>query len=814
MRISFGAAVREPMPGTSGLPASTLSDILLRRLNTLSIRTQRSSARIGAATIVAALLASLFAFIAPADAAQVVTVSRTSGADRYATAAAVALADFPAAERPVANVILASGENFPDGLAAASLAGAANAPVLLTQTNALPAATAAALAQLQPTTVHIVGGTAAVSAGVRAQLTGLGYSLNEIGGADRFATAAAVSAFMRTAVAPVGTFGGQRTAIVATGNNWPDALAGGAPAAAGNHPILLVGSTVPAATSAELTAAGIQQVIILGGTAAVPASVADAITAQGISVVRLSGANRHATAAALAEVLTTPAPAGFSFSNTGVFLVSGTNFPDALSAGPWAGRSDQAILLAGGQATIDFLTSKSATIATIRVIGGTAAVSEAQAQAAQQAATSVTPTVAIAAFAGSEGARLTFSERVANAGTVAVSGGATATCPADCTISTDGTVVTVDFGAALVAGNVITVSGFATPAPNARAVAATTFTVGNDAAGTTSISGVAGGETYTVTFSRSAAAATLVAANFTTERGGGGQQAAAGVTIVNDPFNTVVTVTPAAAHVPLAAGDVIRVSGVTTSGGTAFPAAQLTVAADLLAPTLNAALLSSTGSVRASLNTVPADVTTNVFIQADNFGQEGNAISVEFVQAVGVSVPTTAAVTEVGGGPRITVTLGTSAAGAANATPQTVAAAINANATAAALVTATGTGSATVGAFGPANLTGGTRIANVTLVLSEAIRNPGSAAIPTVLEAGVSVGLDLNGNGFADIAAPLITQQTLPGTDLTNGIVTFTYSLGVGQVATAGVSQVRVAGIQDIAGNPLAPTARTLVALP
>jgi hypothetical protein len=255
MRISFGAAVREPMPGTSGLPASTLSDILLRRLNTLSIRTQRSSARIGAATIVAALLASLFAFIAPADAAQVVTVTRTSGPDRYATAAAVALADFPVAERPVANVILASGENYPDGLAASSLAGAANAPVLLTQTNSLPAVTASALASLQPTTVHIVGGTAAVSAGVRAQLTGLGYTLNEIGGPTRYETAALISQFMRTTVAPVGTFGGQRTAIIATGLNWPDALAGGAPAAAGNHPILLTGNTLHPATSAELTAA-------------------------------------------------------------------------------------------------------------------------------------------------------------------------------------------------------------------------------------------------------------------------------------------------------------------------------------------------------------------------------------------------------------------------------------------------------------------------------------------------------------------------------------------------------------------------------
>jgi putative cell wall-binding protein len=819
MRISFGAAVREPMPGTSGLPASTLSDILLRRLNTLSIRTQRSSARIGAATIVAALLASLFAFIAPADAAQVVTVTRTSGPDRYATAAAVALADFPVAERPVANVILASGENYPDGLAASSLAGAANAPVLLTQTNSLPAVTASALASLQPTTVHIVGGTAAVSAGVRAQLTGLGYTLNEIGGPTRYETAALISQFMRTTVAPVGTFGGQRTAIIATGLNWPDALAGGAPAAAGNHPILLTGNTLHPATSAELTAASIQRVIILGGTAAVPASVADAIQGMGIAVTRVSGPTRYETATALANILMTPAPAGFSFSTTGVFLVSGTNFPDALTAGPWAGRSEQAILLAGGQATLDFLTARSATIATIRVVGGTLAVSEAQASAAQQAATSATPTVQVAAFAGASGLRLTFSERVTGTGTVQVTGQAAVNCVAPaavapCVLNAAGTEMIVTLPAAVAPGSVVTVSGFATPAPNSRSIGATTFTVGNDAAGTATISAVQGGTTYRVTFSRSVNPATATGARLTTTRGATTLDAVGG-TWVNAPFNTVFDVDPNAAHVPLAAGDIVRVlAGITTTGGAAIAPTQVTVAADLLPPVLNAAVLTSTGSVQAFLNTTAA-VDTNVFIRADQAGVEGNAISVEFVQGAGVSLPTTAALTLVAGNPRITVTLGTNAAGAPNANPQTVAAAINGNVAAAALVTATGTGSTVIGAFGPANLANGSRVANVTLVFNERIQQPWTAVGPPVaLAAGVSIGLDLNGNGFADVPAPTLVSTGLPGTDLTAGQVTFTFVLGAGQTATAGTSQVRVAGIRDVANNVMTPTARTLVALP
>src|SRR3712207_1457604 len=61
-----------------------------------------------------------------------VAESRIAGADRYSTAAQVALATFAP---DLDNIIVASGENFPDGLAASGLAGAVDAPVLLTASN-------------------------------------------------------------------------------------------------------------------------------------------------------------------------------------------------------------------------------------------------------------------------------------------------------------------------------------------------------------------------------------------------------------------------------------------------------------------------------------------------------------------------------------------------------------------------------------------------------------------------------------------------------------------------------------------------------
>ena len=81
-------------------------------------------------------------------------------------------------------------------------------------------------------------------------------------GPDRFATAAAISA------SEFGT--GVPVAYVATGMNFPDALAGGPVAAINGGPILLVTKdTIPDATATELTRLAPQEIVILGGTGVV-----------------------------------------------------------------------------------------------------------------------------------------------------------------------------------------------------------------------------------------------------------------------------------------------------------------------------------------------------------------------------------------------------------------------------------------------------------------------------------------------------------------------------------------------------------------
>lgn len=261
---------------------------------------------------------------APLDVAQ-----RVSGPDRYATAAAVAQTAFAGGSDIV---YVATGENFPDALAAGPVAGMAEAPVLLVRAGELPAATRDELTRLAPSTVVVLGGETAVSRAVTGAIEALlpDAKIERRAGADRYETATKVSA----------DFGpGVDVVYVATGQNYPDALAGSAAAGAEAGPVLLTRpDALPAATKAELQRLRPTRVVVLGGPVAVDAATFAAIEdAAGVKPERVSGADRYATAAALA--------AGLSPGVTVAWIATGTNFPDALAAGPAAVVTRSAILL-------------------------------------------------------------------------------------------------------------------------------------------------------------------------------------------------------------------------------------------------------------------------------------------------------------------------------------------------------------------------------------------------------------------------------------------------------------------------------------
>lgn len=158
-------------------------------------------------------------------------VSRIAGADRYETSVLIAKHAFPDAEE----AYIASGENFPDALSAAPAAALANAPVILVPGNSTTAVTAAWLREERLARVTIAGGTPSVSAAVAQQITDAapGAAVTRIAGSDRYET--------NRLLAGVGANGPRERVFLASGENFPDALAAAA-AAPRVGPLLLAPS--------------------------------------------------------------------------------------------------------------------------------------------------------------------------------------------------------------------------------------------------------------------------------------------------------------------------------------------------------------------------------------------------------------------------------------------------------------------------------------------------------------------------------------------------------------------------------------------
>jgi putative cell wall-binding protein len=273
-------------------------------------------------------------------------------------------------------VVVASGENFPDALAASSLAGIYGAPVVLTTKGTLTTQAEDTIKALGATKAYVIGGTEAVALEVEQSLSGIEgmEEVKRIEGIDRFATALDIYREGKE------TDSWGTTAIIANGFNFADALSISPFANVTGSPIFLASleKGLDADTLKAINEGGFKRIVITGGDKAVSPAVEDQLAESGATVLRVFGENRYETSAAIIE---------FSQDNSALRLdriicATGANFPDALAGGAFAGHIGSALLLVhstaeGGQAGLEsIIKAHPDEIGLGYVLGGAAAVPE------------------------------------------------------------------------------------------------------------------------------------------------------------------------------------------------------------------------------------------------------------------------------------------------------------------------------------------------------------------------------------------------------------------------------------------------------
>lgn len=260
---------------------------------------------------------------------------RLSGNTREYTAAAISKDGWPGGSD---YAVLVNGYTFADALAAGPLAQKLDVPILLTQKDVLPSITKAEINRLGVKKVYIVGGTGVIPDAV-AKATGKTFV--RIAGDDRFETAVAVAEKLKEL--GVST----EKVVIARSDDYADALAAAAVKPA--MPILFAGkakdTSLADATEHALTALGVKDAVIVGGTGAVSAAIEEQIKGIVANVTRVAGDDRFKTAVAIAEQFK-PAD-GYK----GAVLATGYGFADALAGGPYAAKNDYALIMVNSKST-------------------------------------------------------------------------------------------------------------------------------------------------------------------------------------------------------------------------------------------------------------------------------------------------------------------------------------------------------------------------------------------------------------------------------------------------------------------------------
>lgn len=268
-------------------------------------------------------------------------IVRISGENRYETAAAVSKQAYPDGAK---SVVIANGLDYADALCGVPLAKALDAPVLLTQKNALPQATAEEIQRLGATTVYILGGTGVVDEQIENDLKESELEVVRVAGENRYGTGVQVAQKMQELAGKPAL-----TAFFVCANDFPDALSISSVAAVREAPIFYVDKSgkVNDVVKEYLESCGkkLSFAYVIGGSGAVGDAVFEDLQPYFKDSGRYGADNRYNTNAYINNAFK-----GF-FTGSDVYLATGKDFPDALTGGALAAKNGSPIVIADNKAT-------------------------------------------------------------------------------------------------------------------------------------------------------------------------------------------------------------------------------------------------------------------------------------------------------------------------------------------------------------------------------------------------------------------------------------------------------------------------------
>jgi putative cell wall-binding protein len=157
-------------------------------------------------------------------------------------------------------IIIASQINYPDALSISPIASLKGYPILLSDIDTTDQRTLDAISSIKPSTIYIVGGTGVIDSNVENVLKSYAPNVIRLGGIDRYDTSLIINNYFNLS---------STTAIIASGNNFQEALSGIALAVKNSSPVILTDTTDVTRQKQYLSTTNISNLYLLGDTTSI-----------------------------------------------------------------------------------------------------------------------------------------------------------------------------------------------------------------------------------------------------------------------------------------------------------------------------------------------------------------------------------------------------------------------------------------------------------------------------------------------------------------------------------------------------------------